>query len=99
MSATQSLPAEVRLYDRLFDDENPGANRDDGKTFIDSINPDSLTILSDARVEMSVKGSASETHYQFEREGYFTIDKDSSNEKLVFNRTVSLRDSWAKLNK
>jgi glutaminyl-tRNA synthetase len=99
VSATESLPAEVRLYDRLFNDENPDANREDGKTFLDFINPDSLTVAADARVEKSVANTTPETHYQFEREGYFTTDKDSTSEKLIFNRTVTLRDSWAKAKK
>ena len=93
VSATQSLPAEVRLYDRLFKMPNPGAEED----FEAALNPESLVIIEGARVEASLKDAKPEFAYQFEREGYFCADnKLSSAERLVFNRTVALRDVWGK---
>ena len=93
VSATQSLPAEIRLYDRLFKMPNPGAEDD----FEGALNPDSLVIIEGARVEASLKDAKPEFAYQFEREGYFCADnKLSSAEHLVFNRTVALRDVWGK---
>jgi glutaminyl-tRNA synthetase len=91
VSADQALPAEVRLYDRLFTVENP-----DSDSFKEYLNPDSLEILQ-ARVEPSLADAESGFRLQFERQGYFCVDPDSSPGKLVFNRTVPLRDSWAKL--
>ncbi|BEE17030.1 glutamine--tRNA ligase [Aeromonas enteropelogenes] len=94
VSATHSLPAEVRLYDRLFKVPNPGAEED----FEAALNPDSLVIVQGARVEASLKNAQPEQAYQFEREGYFCADnKLSSPKHLVFNRTVALRDSWGKV--
>ena len=93
VSATHSLPAEIRLYDRLFKMPNPGAEDD----FEGALNPDSLVIIAGARVEASLKDAKPEFAYQFEREGYFCADnKLSSPEHLVFNRTVALRDVWGK---
>ncbi|MGL5813614.1 MAG: glutamine--tRNA ligase [Aeromonas sp.] len=93
VSATHSLPAEIRLYDRLFKMPNPGAEDD----FEAALNPDSLVIIEGARVEASLKDAKPEFAYQFEREGYFCADnKLSSPEHLVFNRTVALRDVWGK---
>ena len=93
VSATHSLPAEIRLYDRLFKMPNPGAEDD----FEAALNPDSLVIIAGARVEASLKDAKPEFAYQFEREGYFCADnKLSSAEHLVFNRTVALRDVWGK---
>ena len=93
VSATHSLPAEVRLYDRLFKVPNPGAEDD----FEAALNPESLVIIEGARVEASLKDAKPEFAYQFEREGYFCADnKLSSAERLVFNRTVALRDVWGK---
>ncbi len=101
VSEQYSVPAEVRLYDRLFNAENPdGAARDHedkDRHFLDFLNPDSLIVKVDARAEMSLADTQPGDHYQFEREGYFTTDPDSSKDKLVFNRTVGLRDSWAKI--
>lgn len=93
VSASRSLPAEVRLYDRLFTDAAPDRGEVDFKTFI---NPASLEVLTDARVEPSLAGSLVESRFQFEREGYFCVDPDSTSKRLVFNRTVGLRDSWGK---
>ena len=87
--------AEVRLFDRLFSVPNPDET-EEGKTFIDNLNPDSLQI-KDAFIEPQLVSEKPLSHYQFERLGYFNIDKDSSSEKLVFNRTVTLKDSWAKV--
>ncbi len=92
VSAEHSLPAELRLYDLLFTEANPEAD----SHFIDALNPDSLEILTESRVEASLKEAKVESNYQFERTAYFCVDPDSSAEKLVFNRTVSLRDSWGK---
>ena len=94
VSAKHALKAEVRLYDRLFTDETPDSHKD--KNFLDFINPDSLQIIS-AYVEPSLaKGNIGDI-FQFQRMGYFNLDKDSNPNKLVFNRTVGLRDTWAKI--
>lgn len=96
VSATESLPAEVRLYDRLFLDENPDGNKE--KSFLELINPEALTVVKTARVEPSVAEGQPEQGYQFEREGYFCIDsKDSQPDQLVLNKTIGLRDTWAKI--
>ena len=94
VSAKHALSAEVRLYDRLFTDETPDAHKD--KNFLDFINPDSLQIIS-AFVEPSLANAEIGDRFQFQRMGYFNIDPDSKPEKLVFNRTVGLRDTWAKI--
>ncbi len=98
VSAEHSLRAEVRLYDRLFTKPNPDDPRDDAD-FKMYINPDSLDILTDCRVEPSLAGASAGSRYQFERLGYFCVDPDSEDGKPVFNRTVTLRDTWAKLQK
>ena len=99
VSAEHSIEAEVRLYDRLFNVPNPLGGKD-GSDFISHINPDSLDTLTGCRVEPSLADAAPGTRYQFERLGYFCVDTvDSSAERLVFNRTVSLRDTWAKIEK
>ena len=93
VSAPHALKAEVRLYDRLFAVEDPK-----GSNFKDQLNPHSLEVLGECRVEPSLAGAAMENPYQFERLGYFCLDSlDSSPGKLVFNRTVALRDSWKKI--
>jgi len=97
VSATHSLPAEVRLYDRLFQHESPDNNKE-GKDFMEYLNPGSLQVLVESRVEESLGKATSELPFQFEREGYFFLDPvDSGEGRLVFNRTVTLRDSWAKI--
>jgi glutaminyl-tRNA synthetase len=97
VSAAHALKTEVRLYDRLFTVENPAAEKE-GKTFFDYLNPDSLEVLTDCRVEPSLAHAAPESRCQFERLGYFCVDaRDSTPGKPVFNRTVTLRDSWAKI--
>jgi len=95
VSADHSLPAEVRLYDRLFNVPNPGEGSSD---FTEYLNKKSLEILRSCRVEPSLKGATPGSRYQFERLGYFCIDSvDSSRKALVFNRTATLRDAWAKI--
>ena len=93
VSATHCLDAEVRLYDRLFSIENPAA---DERDFRELINPNSLKVLTNCKVETWLKNAKPMDHFQFQRIGYFNVDLDSTAEKLVFNRTVSLKDSWAK---
>lgn len=96
LSASHCLPAEVRLYDRLFNVENPSA---DERDFRELLNPDSLTVLTDCYVEKYLTEKKPGDFLQFQRIGYFTMDKDSTAEKMVFNRTVGLKDTWAKINK
>jgi len=97
VSAEKCIDAEVRLYDRLFTDEDPVGHKDvDFKTFI---NPDSLKVLNNCKLEPSLANANLGDKFQFQRLGYFCVDKDSSEENLVFNRTVSLKDSWAKKRK
>ena len=99
VSATCCVPAKVYLYDRLFLKENP-ATTDKDKNFRDYLNPNSLEVLKNCYIESNVKDAKPGTIYQFERQGYFCVDtSDSNKNEIVFNRTVSLRDSWAKLNK
>ena len=93
VSAVHAVSAEVRLYDRLFLAENPVAEEGDLK---DYLNPDSLQVISHAFIEPSLKIATKDGRYQFIRKGYFCLDKDSTAEKLVFNRTVTLKDAWAK---
>jgi glutaminyl-tRNA synthetase len=93
VSEQHALPAEIRLYNRLFTVPNP----DNEANFLDALNADSLQILRDCRVEASLDKATTDSRYQFERTGYFCFDaKDSVNGKLAFNRTVTLRDSWEK---
>ncbi len=94
VSAQHAIDAEVRLYDRLFSDENPGGHED--KDFLEFINPDSLKVISAAKVEPALSESKPGDRFQFLRMGYFCTDPDSASSKLVFNRTVTLKDSWAK---
>ena len=97
VSVRHALDCEVRLYDRLFSHADPD-DMPDGQDFIDALNPESVTVVRGAKVEPSVGGDAPLTHYQFERTGYFITDsEDSRADALVFNRIVTLRDSWAKV--
>ncbi|MBQ2950656.1 MAG: glutamine--tRNA ligase/YqeY domain fusion protein [Prevotella sp.] len=96
LSANHCLPAEVRLYDRLFNVENPSA---DERDFRELLNPESLTVLNNCYVEKFLTEKKPGDFLQFQRIGYFTPDMDSTPEKLVFNRTVGLKDTWAKMNK
>ncbi|WP_373810610.1 glutamine--tRNA ligase/YqeY domain fusion protein [Porphyromonas macacae] len=94
LSANHCEKAEVRLYDRLFTDENPSDIKD--KTLAELLNPDSLQIIKDCRIEPFLANAKPGEHFQFQRTGYFTVDPDSKPGALVFNRTVSLKDSWKK---
>jgi len=94
VSIKHAVKAEVRLYDRLFNDEDPAGHKDiDFKEFL---NPDSLKVLPDCFVEPFILNAKPLDNFQFERLGYFNLDYDSTPDKPVFNRTVPLRDSWAK---
>ena len=98
VSAAHAIDAEVRLYDNLFSKENPN-DVPEGQDFTANLNPNSLEIISKAKLEPSLTGAASGTRYQFERLGYFSVDPDSKPGALVFNRTLALRDTWAKIEK
>ena len=95
VSAQHAVDCEVRLYDRLFRSENPEESGD----FLADLNPNSLKVVKDAKLEPSVRGAAAMTRFQFERVGYFCVDADSTPERLVFNRTATLKDTWAKIAK
>ena len=92
-----SVPCEVRLYDRLFTEANPDGDKE--VEFTEHLNSESLVVLPNARAEAGLHEAAVESRYQFERMGYFCVDPDSTSEQLVINRTVTLRDSWAKAQK
>jgi glutaminyl-tRNA synthetase len=95
VSAPHALKAEVRLYDRLFTHEAPDSDKEvDFKTYL---NPDSLKIITNAYVEPGLKNAGTGDRFQFQRLGYFNVDDDSRPEKLVFNRTVPLKDTWSKI--
>jgi len=96
VSAQHALDAEVRMYDRLFTVENPNKT-DENQSFMDLINADSLTILKGCKVEPGLGQAIPGTRYQFERKGFFCVDEDTTADKLVFNLTISLRDTWAKI--
>lgn len=98
VSATHALRAEVRLYDHLFAKERP-EDTADGEDFKSNLNPESLTTLSDCMIEPSLKDANTLDRFQFERLGYFCLDRETAKEKMVFNRTVTLRDTWAKIQK
>ena len=98
VSAQHSIPAEVRLYDRLFTSENP-LKTEEGQEFTANLNPGSLEVAKNCRLEPSLKDVSPGEIYQFERLGYFCVDPDSTEDMPVFNRTVSLRDQWAKIKK
>jgi len=97
VDANHNIEAQVRIYDRLFTVPDPDGNKEIG--FKELLNPDSLSIIDKAFVEPSVDGAEALSYYQFERLGYFNVDKDSSKSLMVFNKTVGLRDSWAKESK
>ena len=95
VSARHCVDAEVRLYDRLFAVENPSADTE--HDFRELLNPESLRVLPNAKIEPYLAQTAKvEDKFQFQRIGYFCVDSDSTEEKLVFNRTIGLKDSWAK---
>ena len=95
VSIDRALPVEVRLYDRLFLDPDPTGHHD--RDFKEFLNPDSLRTIYPAYAEQSMKGIKPFSHLQFQRIGYFNADPDSTAEKMVFNRTVALKDPWAKM--
>ena len=98
VSTAHAISAEIRLYDKLFSKADP-ANVEEGQDVLDNLNPDSLQILTTAQLEPSLANAKVEQHFQFERVGYFCLDPDSTPDNLVFNRTLPLKDSWAKSEK
>jgi glutaminyl-tRNA synthetase len=98
VSAAHVVEGEVRLYENLFSCENP-SETEEGQDFTANLNPNSLQVLPDAKLEPSLAAAAPGGHFQFERLGYFCADPDSTSGKPVYNRTVALRDSWAKIEK
>jgi len=98
VSAAHAMDAEVRLYDNLFSNPNPN-DVPEGKDFTANLNPNSLEIVANAKLEPSLKNARAGDRFQFERLGYFCVDPDTTPEKLVFNRTVALKDTWTKVEK
>ena len=98
VSAAHAIPAEVRLYDHLFGQADPD-DVPEGEDFTAALNPHSLETLTSCQVEPSLAGTESGSRYQFERQGYFCADPDTTPDRPVFNRTVPLRDTWAKIAK
>jgi glutaminyl-tRNA synthetase len=98
VSAAHAVDAEVRVYDRMFTKENPD-DVEEGQEFTANLNPQSLEVITDAKVEPSLADATVGSRFQFERLGYFCVDPDSKPWKLVFNRTVALKDTWAKIEK
>jgi glutaminyl-tRNA synthetase len=96
VSAKHAVDAEVRLYDRLFNEENP-LDEEHAGDFTARINPDSLEVLKDAKLEPNLGSRGPGERVQFERLGYFVVDPDSTPERPVYNRTIQLKDSWSKL--
>ncbi len=97
VSALTGLNCTVRLYDRLFNVPDPTAKEKEGVSYLSFVNPDSIQVNQKSVVEASLKGAAPGAHFQFERVGYFTVDRTSHADALVFNRSVSLKDTWAKV--
>ncbi len=95
VACEHAIDAHINLYDRLFTHPNPGST----ENYLEHLNPESLIQLEHCKLEPSLKEATTATHYQFERTGYFILDKDSTENKPVFNRTVTLRDTWAKIDK
>jgi glutaminyl-tRNA synthetase len=98
VSAAHAITAEIRLYDKLFSKPDP-YDLEEGQDVLDNLNPNSLEIVSDAKLEPSLSSAKPGDRFQFERVGYFCVDPDSTAEKLVFNRTLPLKDTWAKIEK
>ena len=98
VSAAHAVDAEVRLYDRLFTVSNP-SDETGVKNFTDNLNPNSIVVMPNAKLESGMRNAKVGDKFQFMRQGYFCVDKDSTADKLVFNRTVGLKDSWSKINK
>ncbi len=98
VSAAHAIEAEVRLYDHLFTQWNPDEDAEDGADWLSFLNPESLVTVTDAKLEPSLADAVPGTRYQFERQGYFCVDtRDSTPERVVFNRTTTLRDTWARV--
>ena len=97
VSASESVNTTVRLYDKLFTDENPLGHK--GRDFKEFINPDSLKTLVDCKVEPIITGLKPFDSFQFERLGYFVIDTDSTDDNIIINKTTGLRDTWSKVQK
>ncbi|MBO4733033.1 MAG: glutamine--tRNA ligase, partial [Clostridia bacterium] len=95
VSKESAIKAQVRLYDRLFNVENP-SDEEGVSSFADNLNPDSLTVLDGCLIDREIENAKEGDTFQFMRQGYFTVDKDSKKDMLVFNRTVALKDSFAK---
>jgi glutaminyl-tRNA synthetase len=98
VSAAHAIDAEVRIYENLFTKEDPNQT-EEGQDFTANLNPNSLEVLSNCKLEPSLADAAIESRYQFERLGYFCVDPESKTGKLIFNRTVALKDTWAKIEK
>jgi len=98
VSTAHAIDGEVRLYDKLFTKPDP-SRVEEGQDFTANLNPNSLEVISSAKLEPSLAAAAAGARYQFERLGYFCVDPDSAPGKLVFNRTVALKDTWAKVEK
>jgi glutaminyl-tRNA synthetase len=98
VSAAHAMSAEIRLFDKLFVKPDP-YDLEEGQDVLDNLNPNSLEILTGAKLEPSLANAKAEDRFQFERVGYFCLDPDSTEGKLVFNRTLPLKDSWAKIEK
>ncbi len=98
VSARNAVDAEVRLYDRLFNVPNP-SDESGVESFTENLNPDSVIVMPDAKLESGLSGVKPGDTFQFMRQGYFCVDKDSTEDKIIFNRTVGLKDSWSKANK
>jgi glutaminyl-tRNA synthetase len=98
VSAAHAIAAEVRIYENLFSKEDP-SEVEEGKDVLDNLNPNSLEVLTHAKLEPSLANAAAGSRYQFERLGYFCVDPDSKPGRPVFNRTVALKDTWAKVAK
>ncbi len=98
VAAASAVDAEVRIYEDLFLKEDP-SDVEEGKDVLDNLNPNSLEIITDAKLEPSLANAIAGNRYQFERLGYFCVDSDSKPDKPVFNRTIALKDTWAKVEK
>jgi glutaminyl-tRNA synthetase len=96
VSAANAIDAEVRIYETLFAKEDP-SKVEEGKDVLDNLNPNSLEVIGNAKVEPSLANAPAGSRFQFERLGYFCVDPDSKPGKPVFNRTVALKDTWAKV--
>ena len=96
VSAAHAKTAEVRLYDRLFNVENP-SDESNVSDFTENLNPESMVVISDAKIDNGLTGLKAGDSFQFMRQGYFCVDPDSTEDKPVFNRSVGLKDSWAKI--